>query len=179
MLDGTAVFKIAVMVAPMMAFASWQALRFGDSLAYVNSLEAWRRGSFIDGNASFFPAIGYFFEALNTTPPQLAAWVVMLGSATLMLVSLTLAFSVVLPLRIRALYLGLLLFLAIFSSFDATNVARHVFFMVPWAIALGTVVAMMKGSWRNKCIALVPFVLVCIVINVAAVARYYRGEWVS
>lgn len=179
MLDGTAVFKIAVMAVPMMAFASWQALRFGDSLAYVNSLEAWRRGSFIDGNVSFFRAIGYFFDALTTAPPQLAYWVVMLGSVSLMLVSVTLAFSMVLPLRVRALYLGLLLFLAISASFDAINVARHVFFMVPWAIALGMAVALMKGSWRNKYIALVPFVLICTVINVAAIARYYRGEWVS
>jgi Mannosyltransferase (PIG-V)). len=179
LLDGTAVFKMVVMAAPLMAFASWQAWRFGDSMVYTNSLEAWRLGSFDDGMLSFFPALHYFFEALTTQPPQLTAWVVMLGGLTLLLVSTTFAFSTVLPARVLALYVGLLAFLAVFVSFDAANVARHVSFMVPWAIAIGSGIAMIDGRERNKYLAMLPLLAFFVTINVLAVMRYYRGEWVS
>lgn len=179
MLDGTAVFKVAVMAAPLMALASWQAWRFGDSLVYVNSLEAWRLGGFVDGALPFLPAAHYFFTALSDPPAQLTLWVVMLGGMTMLLVATTLAFSAVLPPRVLMLYLGLLLFLAVLASFDATNVARHVTFMVPWAMVIGTAVAMMDGRERNKYIAMLPLLAFFTMINIVAVARYYRGEWVS
>ena len=179
MLNGTTVLKLVVMAGPIMIFASWQALCFGDSLVYVNSLEAWRLGGFIDGNLSFLPAVKYFIQSLTTSPPQLTYWTVMLGSITLVMVSMTLALSPVLPRRVLTLYAGLLLFLIFFTSFDATNGARHVFFMAPWAITIGITISTIARGWRSRYIAVIPFALVCTLINVVAVARYYHGEWVS
>ncbi len=179
MLDGTSIFKLALMAAPLMALASWQAWRFGDSLVYVNSLEAWRLGSFMDGVLPFFPALHYFFESLTTPPAQLTPWVVMLGGMTMLLVATTFAFSTLLPLRVWSLYVGLLAFMGVFVSFDATNVARHVTYLVPWAIALGMAIAGAGGRERNKYVAMLPLLAFFTMINVLAVARYYSGEWVS
>lgn len=179
MLNTDAPFQIAVMVAPLMAFATWDALRFGDAAVYINSLEAWRVGSFVDGNLSFFPALGYYFAMLSTSAPQMTSWTAMLACMTLALLTLSLALSGVLPKRILALYLGLLFFVAVSTSFDAENVTRHVTFMVPWAITLGIVIAEAKVRWWNKYLAVTPLILFFLLINVTAVARYYHGEWVS
>lgn len=179
LLDGPGVLQLALLAAPLMAFATWQALAFGDSLAYVNALEAWRRGSFLDGSLTAIPAFLYFFDAVTTEASSLSHWTTLVAGLSLATIAGTLALSSATPWRFAAFYVALLGFLFASASFDATNIARHTFFMFPWALVLGVAIARMPARLPVKLLALFPGIFLAAAVNFEAVMRYYQGQWVS
>ncbi|GGZ70956.1 hypothetical protein GCM10008101_26650 [Lysobacter xinjiangensis] len=177
--DGPGVVQLCLMVAPLMTFATWQAIQFGDSLTYINSLEAWRRGSFMDANLTAGPALLHLFQAVSGEAQTLSHWTTLLATLSLVVIAAVLMVAAAGPTRVVAFYVAILTFLFATASFDATNVARHTFFMFPWALILGVAIAKVCASEARKLIGLVPFLAFAILVNSYAVMRYYRGEWVS
>jgi hypothetical protein len=171
--------KMVMLAIPLMAYASWMALRFGDSMLYANSMAAWRHGSLVEDFLPVWAAIPYFLHAVSEGSPVLTLWTTMLGSTTLLLVLLTLAFSPAAPWRVTAVYVAFLVFLAAATSFDVKNLARHVFYLAPWAIIVGVALDRLPGAAWRKYAALVPLLLVFVLIEVVAVSRFYHGSWVS
>ena len=178
-LRGPAPLQLSVLVAPLMAFATWQVFRFGDATAYVNALEAWRRGSFMDGNLTAWPAFLHFFAAVSSEATTLSHWTVLLAAISLAVIAGGLALSSGAPRKVLGFYVGLLVFLFISASFDGTNIARHAFFMFPWAMLIAIAIDRLPGKELNKYLVLSPALLVAAIINFHAVMRYYNGEWVS
>ena len=178
-LNGPAALQISVLVAPLMAFASWQVFKFGDAAAYVNALEAWRRGSFMDGNLTAGTAFLHFFDAVASDASSLGKWTAMLTSLSLAVVTGAIAFAGGAPRMVVAFYAASLIFWLATASFDANNIARHLFFMFPWVVIIGIAIDRLPGRARGKYLLLAPALLVAAAINFQAVIRYYRGEWVS
>lgn len=176
---GPAPLQISMLVAPLMAFASWQVVKFGDAAAYVNALEAWRRGSFMDGNLTAGPAFLHFFDAVSSGAGSLGQWTTLLTSLSLAIVTGAIAFAGGAPRMVVAFYAASLLFWLASASFDANNIARHTFFMFPWVVLIGIAISRLPGRERGKYLLLSPALLVAAVVNFQAVIRYYRGEWVS
>lgn len=176
---GPAVGQIALLFLPIMAFATWAALHFGDSLVYVNSVEAWRRGSIFDGNYWAWPALRYFFDAIAHNAAEITAWLTMLSTLSFGVIAWTLMLSRKTESRLVTLYVLLLLFTFATSSLDIMNVARHSFFMVPWVVILGIAITKCRPfHWANLT-GLLLWLVVSGFVQIAAVDRYYRGEWVS
>lgn len=171
--------ELFLLFAPLMLYASWMALRFGDSALYANSMEAWRRGALVENFLPYFRALGYFFESVSAGSHLLILWTVMLCSVALVAIVLTLALSPAAPWRVVAMYLAFLAFFALVSSFEIKNIARHVFYLAPWAMIVGVALAKLPGAAWRKHAALIPFLLLSITINVVAIGRFYNGSWVS
>lgn len=179
MLRGPAALQLSVMFVPLMVFASWQALQFNDSIAYINSLEAWRRGSFMDGNLDAAPAFLHFFSAVSGEARTLSHWTTLLSAVSVLVIAGVLALAPAAPKWMSAFYVAMLIFLFATASFDALNIARHTFFMFPWAIVFALAIARLPGRDYTKLAALVPWLLIAATVNFYSVMRYYRGEWVS
>lgn len=178
-LRGAGPWQVSTMLLPLMAYATWQAVEFGDSMAYVNALEAWRRGSFMDGNQAAVPAFTSFFTAVSGGSARLSHWTAMVASFSVCVMVAVLAFSGGAPRRVVAFYVALLAFLFLSASFDGMNIARHTFFMFPWAMIIAFAIARAPGPEPLKYVLALPALLVAGLINFHAVMRYYRGEWVS
>lgn len=172
--------QLCLLVIPLMAFASWLTMKFGDSTLYVNSLEAWRRGSFHDGSLPAPQAFQYFLEAVSAESKAVSHWTTLLTGMCVAIGCVGIASAVLLP-RIEGLfYAASLAFLFLTASFDALNIARHTLFMFPWALLAG--IAVSRGPVNAgiaKYLALLPWLAVATAINIHAIGRYYRGEWVS
>lgn len=180
LLEGHAMFKVALLAIPIMAFASWMALEFHDSTLYLNAGAAWLRYYTSSGTyLPFFQAIQYFVHSVSVEAPALTDWKVMLGGTSLMIIALSLALSIAAPRREVLMYLSFLVFLAWVGSFGLANFGRHFLYLAPWAIILGTALAKLPGTEWRKWAALAPFVALAVLINVFAVMRFYRWEWVS
>lgn len=179
LLDAATMAKLVLLAFPLMAYATWMAWRFGDSMLYANSMVAWRLGNLVDGMLPFWSAVPYFFHAVSEGLPALTLWTTMLGGMTLLAILLTLAFSPVAPARVAWMYVAFLLFLAVTTSFDVKNIARHAFFLAPWAIIMGVALAQSPGAPWKKYLALLPLLVICVLINIVAVTRFYNGLWVS
>lgn len=178
-LRGPGALQLSMLVAPLMAFATWQVIKFGDATAYVNALEAWRRGSFLDGNLAAGPAFLYFFAAVSSEAKALTHWTTLVAAISLAVITGTLALSSGAPRKIIGFFVAMLAFLFLSASFDATNIARHAFFMFPWAVLIALAMARLPGKEWRKYLALSPALFVAGIINWSAVIRYYNGEWVS
>lgn len=179
LIDAASMSKLVLLAFPVMAYASWMAWRFGDSMLYVNSMVAWVSGSLSGGILPFWRAIPYFFHAASEGLPALTTWTALLGGVALLVILLTLAFSPVAPARVAWTYVAFLLFLAATTSFDVKNIARHAFFLAPWAMIMGIALAKSPGAAWKKYLALAPCLAVCVLIDIVAVARFYNGLWVS
>lgn len=171
--------EMVLLAFPLMAYASWMAWRFGDSMLYANSMVAWRLGNLVDGMLPFWSAVPYFFHAVSEGLPVLTLWTTMLAGMTLLTILLVLAFSPVAPSRVAWMYVAFLLFLAVTTALDVKNIARHAFFFAPWAIVLGVAMAKSPGAAWKKYLAVTPLFVVCVLIDIVAVARFYHGLWVS
>lgn len=171
--------KLVVLALPLLAYASWMAVRFGDPMLYANSMAAWRRGSLVENFLPVWDAVPYFWRAVSDGSPVLGMWTAVLGGMTLVMIVVTLAFLPSAPWRVAAMYVAFLVFLAVTTSFDVKNIARHVFFLAPWAIVMGLAVAGLPGRAWKKYAALVPVLLLFVMIDVVAVSRFYHALWVS
>ena len=167
------------MALPIFALATYFVYAFGDAAAYVNSMEAWRLGSFSDGNISSLAQIADLVKGASAAWPTLTLW-------TTLLTGVTLGFTLVLialtpgnhPL-VTSLFLGTLGFLMLMNAFSIINLARHVFFAVPWVILAGVAGTRAARTPTRQLLALTPWLAFCLVINIVAVGRYYTGQWVS
>lgn len=177
--DPASMSKLVLLALPVMAYASWMAWRFGDSMLYANSMLAWVSGSLSGGILPFWDAIPYFLHAASADLPVLTTWTAMLGGVALLTILLALAFAPVAPARVAWMYVAFLVFLAATTSFDVKNIARHTFFLAPWAVIMGIALAKSPGAAWKKYLTLAPFLVVCVLIEIAAVARFYNGLWVS
>lgn len=177
--DAGSMSRLVLLAFPLMAYASWMAWRFGDSMLYANSMAAWVSGSLSGGILPFWDGIPYFFHAASEGLPALTTWTAMLGGMTLLAILLTLAFAPVAPARVAWMYVAFLLFLAVTTSFDVKNIARHAFFLAPWALIMGTALAKSPGAAWQKYLTLAPCLVVCVLLDILAVARFYNGLWVS
>lgn len=178
-LAGSGAWQTVLIALPLMAFATWLALAYGDSAAYVNSLEAWRRGSFLDGSVAAPSAFAYFLGAVSAESPAVSHWTTLLAMLALANVAAGLLLAACLPRREGVFLVALVAFLAVTASFDATNIARHTFFMFPWALLAGIALGRARVATHWKIAGLLPMLVVFGAIGSEAVARYYRGEWVS
>lgn len=171
--------KFALMVIPLMALATFFALRFGDSTLYINSLEAWRAGSFNDGNAGPLRSLKFFFDSASGANTVLSPWTAML--ATLALVST--AFCIVFCMRespMATFFVGSsLIFLLAATSFNAFNYARHFFYLAPLPIMIAAAVHKRTKSQFGALALISPWLALSILINILAIGRYYHGMWVS
>lgn len=179
LLEPAVMLKVFLLLSPLMIYATWMAWRFGDSALYANSMEAWRRGSLVENFLPFFRATHYFFQSVSSGSGELTLWTTMLCAFTLAMATLTLAMAPMVNWRIAMAYLGFFVFLALVSSFEIKNVARHVFYFAPWAIITGAVLARVPGPRWRRYVALVPWLLLALMINVIAISRFYHGDWVS
>ncbi|WP_411834131.1 hypothetical protein [Pseudoxanthomonas mexicana] len=179
LLATTVPLQIAVMAFPILCLATYYAVAFGDSTVYVHSLEAWRRGSFHDGSLSLLDAVSYFVSAASAESPVLTSWTTLLAMLSVGMGFAVLMFALNGPRLVAAFYVASLAFLFLSASFDAINVARHLFFMVPWAILAGIASARTARTWWHQVLILAPWLLFSATINIASVDRYYRGVWVS
>lgn len=171
--------KLVVLVLPLLTYATWMAMRFGDSALYVNSMAAWRLGSLVGDFLPVWRAIPYFLHAVSEASPALTLWSTLLGGMALLMVVLTLALASAAPARVALMYVAFLVFLAATTSFDVKNIARHVFFLAPWAIVLGLAVDRMSGRAWKKYVAITPLLVVFALLDVVAITRFYHGLWVS
>lgn len=171
--------KLVALALPLLAYATWMALRFGDSALYANSMAAWRLGSLVEDFLPVWSAIPYFLHAVSDASPVLTLWSTLLGGMTLLMVVLTLAFMPAAPARVAWMYVAFLVFLAATTSFDVKNLARHVFFLAPWAIVLGLAVDRMPGRAWKKYAAITPLLVIFALLNVVAISRFYHALWVS
>ena len=177
--DAATSAKLVLLVLPFMGYASWMAWRFDDSMLYVNSMLAWVSGSLGGGVQPFWGAVPYFLHAVSEGLPVLTLWTTLLGGMTLLLIVLTLAFAPAAPARVAWMYVAFLLFLWVTTAFDVKNIARHVFFLAPWAIIMGVALAKTPGRSWLKYLAVAPLLMVCVLIDIEAVIRFYHGLWVS
>ncbi|MBS0382016.1 MAG: hypothetical protein JSR56_06245 [Proteobacteria bacterium] len=171
--------KLVLLVFPVMLYASWMAWRFGDSMLYANSMVAWVAGSLGSGILPFWSVIPYFFHAVSDDLPVLTQWTVLLAAMAMLIVLLALAFAPVASTRVAWMYVAFLVFLSVTTAFDARDLARHTLFLVPWAVILGTALARSPGAVWKKYLALLPLLVICVLIDIVAVARFYNGLWVS
>lgn len=172
--------QLVLMAIPLMVLASWMALAFHDSMLYVNAGAAWRIyyasiGTFLP----FFRAVGYFMHSVSAESPMLTDWKVMLASISLAITALALAFSPAAPAREAWVYVALLVFLVLVESFDLNNFSRHVLYLVPWAVIFGCAMGRLPGPEWRKWIAITPLLALFTLVDVIAVMRFYRWEWVS
>lgn len=171
--------RLVLLVLPLMIYATWMAVRFGDSMLYANSMVAWRHGSLVEDFLPFWSAVPYFFHSVSDGSPALTLWTTLMGGMTLLAILLTLTFAPVAPSRVAWMYVAFVFFLAATVSFDVKNIARHAFYLAPWAAILGIALAKSPGAARKKYLAVTPFLLVCVLINIVAISRFYCGLWVS
>lgn len=176
---GVTISQISLLFLPIMSFATWAALHFGDSLVYVNSVEAWRRGSILDGNYWVWPALCYFFDAIASDSAQITPWVTMLTTLSLGVIAWTMMLARKAESGLVTLYVLFLLFTFGTASLDIMNIARHSFYMMPWVVVLGIAVTRARPAHWASWSGLLVWVIVSGVIQVVAVDRYFRGEWVS
>ena len=176
---GPVIGQVALLFLPIMSFATWAALHFGDSLVYVNSVEAWRRGSIFDGNYWVWPALRYFFDALAHNAPDITPWLAMLTMLSLGVIAWTLMLARKTESWLVALYVLFLMFTFATSSLDVMNIARHSFYIVPWVVIVGIAVTRWRPVHWASWTGLLLWMVVSGFIQMAAVDRYYRGEWVS
>jgi len=180
LLEVRRMLKLVLLALPLMAFASWMALAFHDSALYVNSGAAWRNYySSIGAYLPFFRGVGYFFQGVSAESASLTDWKVMLGTVSLVIAALALALCSDAPRRERWMYVALLVFLMLVESFDLNNFSRHTLYLAPWSIILGCALAKSPGQEWRKWLAVMPFLALSILINVIAIMRFYRWEWVS
>lgn len=179
LLDGPVAVQLSLLFLPIMAFATWAALRYGDSVVYVNSIEAWRRGSVFDGNVAAPEALVYFLRSIAGEPGAITHWSTLLTgvSLTLMAWVLMMARREIMP--VVWLYLALLGFMFFSASLDVMNIARRSLYMVPWVVIAAVGWARLRPHHPGAVLGLLLWLVVAIGINIVAVGRYYRGEWVS
>ncbi|WHZ19743.1 MAG: hypothetical protein OJF55_001892 [Rhodanobacteraceae bacterium] len=177
--DAGTMVKLVLLVFPIMAYASWMAWRFGDSMLYANSMVAWNNGTAVGQFLPFWKAVPYFFHMVSDGSPALTQWTTLLAGMTWLVLLIALAFAPAAPPRAACMYVAFLLFLAFTTAFDVANVARHVFYFAPWAIILGVALARLPGAAWAKYVAVTPLLLIWIVINTEAITRFYHGLWVS
>lgn len=171
--------QTALTLLPILLFSTYCAIAFGDSAVYVNSLEAWRNGSFLDGNLPVWKAVPYFVKTASEGANALSVWTIFLASTTLCMVFGLLLFALNASRTIAMFYVATLLFLAATISFDAINFARHMFFLVPWVMLAAIAhVRADPGRWIRIPV-LLAWIGFSVSVNLVAVGRYYRGEWVS
>ncbi len=179
LLENNGGWKAALALAPLMTYSTWLVIRHDDALVYVHALEAWRRGSVMDGHLNPVERIGFLFDSISGDQPHIIQWTVMLGTLALGLVSICFGLSLAVGRTVRWLYWAMLAFWFAAVSFDVMNAARHLFFMLPWAVILGGALAHTKGPLAGKIILMLPWLAIATVINFHAVMRYYQGLWVS
>lgn len=179
LLETAVPLQVAATVFPILCLATYYAVNFGDSAVYVHSLEAWRRGSFLDGSLSLDRALPFFVSAASSSSTALTAWTTLLATLSLCMTLSLLMFALDVSRWIKMFYLASLAFLFFSASFDAINVARHLFFMVPWAVLAGIASARTVRTGWQQVLILSPWVLFSGVINITSVGRYYHGLWVS
>lgn len=172
--------KLVTLAAPLMALATWMVLRFDDSFIYVNAGAAWRHYYNSAGNfLPFFQAIEFFMRGIGSESPALTHWKVMLGSVSMLLVAVTLMLSFAASKREAMMYLAFIVFLGVVVSFDVSNFARHTLYLVPWVIITGAALAQLPGKEWQKHLAIMPVLALFTLINLHAVMRFFRWEWVS
>lgn len=168
-----------LMALPIFALATYFVHAFGDSAVYVNSLEAWRLGSFSDGNVSSLMQLADLVKAASADWPTLTLWTTLLAGLTLGLTLGLIALALDNHPLVTGLFLGTLGFLLLVNAFSIINVARHVFFTVPWVILAGVACTRAARTPARQLLALGPWLAFSMLINFVAVTRYYTALWVS
>lgn len=171
--------QVALAVLPIMIFATYCAIQFGDSAVYVNSLEAWRNGSFLDGNLPFWEALVYFVKVASSGAHAVSPWTVFLATVAFMVMIGIGLFGLEGPKPLVILYVSTVIFLFGSISFDAINLARHLFYLAPWPVLVAIAHVQRTPTWWARLPVLAVWFVFTIAINVIAAGRYYRGEWVS
>lgn len=179
LLSGAVPAQAALTLLPLLLFATYCAIAFGDSAVYINSLEAWRNGSFLDGNLPVWKALPYFVSTASEGANALSVWTIFLASITVSFVFGLLLFALNSSRLISVFYVSTLMFLLATISFDAINFARHMLFLVPWVVLAAIAHVRAVPSWWIRLPVLLAWIGFSVSINLVAVGRYYRGEWVS
>lgn len=176
---GPAILQVVLIFAPIMLFATWAVSHFGDSIVYVNSMEAWRRGSVLDGNQSAWPALRYFFHAVTNDTGAIEGWTVLLASLSMGVVAWVFLIASREDAWLSLFYVALLVFMLSTSSLDVMNFARRSLYMIPWALLVGSAIARRGTIAWTGWLGMALWFLLATLIQVSAISRYYRGEWVS
>lgn len=168
---------------PALAYTLYTYIQYGDSMLYVNAMEAWKFGSGTDQTQGVLGSFRYYVWRIeNNTMP--ADW--WAASVYAVFVSV---FSVLGMRRMRFdlgfLVAGLLLFELLVSKFAPMNSGRHVAMMFPCALAMALLFYGRKDSdesWPRKLPVHVAFGIL-ILAQLAGfyvnTLRYFNIEWVS